>query len=473
MAGKAKIIISDFHMGAGFAPDNLLEDFDTDGKFAEFLGGIATESDAKKMDVELIVNGDLFEFLQVPALDAFDPQVVYPSETYHPTSEEDSVKKIGLIIKGHSTFFTALRDFINPKHPRRNITIIKGNHDVNLYWGAVQDSIRQEVDATGDRQALLAFEECQVSREGIYVEHGNQYLEPFNRFDNFEEPLDLDCPGELETPSGSAFVMDFLNDVEREKWWVDSVKPVTALVGYIFAIDFAFAARMLVNLLKVLPSLIVESFAVEDEAGTGAQLDDLRQQLEDEAQVAVMSERYAADEAFRREFDATLRQVLGDIARPAGGVLWATAEAAQGAKTTEEETAAGLLDDVLRQVAETKLAEEGVEVAVFGHTHNPLCERLEGGMYLNAGTWVWWRDFAGMGLEAWKEFYANPENFTQPHYLTYVRVDYDKDGRPQAQLLEYTGQLAIKCPSPPKCKLLAWLLELWTELVGWVGSFSE
>ena len=112
MARKAKIIVSDLHVGAGFAPDNPLEDF-TDDEFADFLGGIVTESDTKTMDVELIMNGDIVEFLQVPATDIFDPGTAYPPETYRPTSEEASADKMALIIAGHPTFFTALRDFVN------------------------------------------------------------------------------------------------------------------------------------------------------------------------------------------------------------------------------------------------------------------------------------------------------------------------------------------------------------------------
>jgi hypothetical protein len=247
---------------------------------------------------------------------------------------------------------------------------------------------------------------------------------------------------------------------------------VTALIWHIFAIDFEFAAWMLVNFLKVLPALIVETFAAEDDAGTGAQIDGLRQQLEDETQVAALGERYATDEAFRREFNATLHQVLWAVAVPPEGVSPATAEATQRTGTMGEETTARLQDIVLRQVAQTKLVEQNVEVVIFGHTHNPLCERLNGGMYLNVGTWVWWRNFAGMGLETWKEFYAHPEDFVQPHYLTYVRVDYDKKGRLQAQLLDYTGQLAIECPKPTKCKLLAWLAGLWVRFVEWFGSLS-
>jgi len=126
MAGKAKIIVSDLHIGAGFAPDNPLEDFGSDDEFAGFLGAIVAESDERAMDVELIANGDLVEFLQVPAVDTFDPRAAYPPEAYRSSSEEASAKKMALVIEGHPTLFAALRDFIHPVHPRRNITTALG-----------------------------------------------------------------------------------------------------------------------------------------------------------------------------------------------------------------------------------------------------------------------------------------------------------------------------------------------------------
>jgi len=450
MAGKAKIIISDLHLGAGFAPDNPLEDFVTDDEFAQFMGDIVAESDQAAMDVELIINGDMVEFLQVPAVDVFDPRAVYPPEVYRPSSEEASVRKMSLVIAGHPTLFAAMRGFINPAHPRRNITIIKGNHDVNLHWTAVQSRIREAVGATGDRQGLLTFEERRVTREGIYVEHGNQYTEKVSRFDDFEEPHDHERIGELAIPPGSNFVIDFFNDVEREKWWVDAVKPITALIWYGFALDFAFAARVLVNFLRAAPGLVVGSFAVEGEPDLGVQIDELRQRLEDENEVAALSERYAADESFRSEFNAHLARMLQASDTPPEFASLAPAEvAAEEADALERaRDIAEITDAALRRVAQAKIVQERAQVIVFGHTHRALCEQLDGGMHLNSGTWVWWRDFAGTDPETWKRFYSHPEEFTQPHFLTYVRVDYDQANQPHARVLDYTGQYIVECLPP-------------------------
>jgi len=249
MAGKVKIIVSDLHLGAGsFDLDegNLLEDFIVDKAFACFLDEMKKESETEGTDFELIIDGDMMEFLQAPAVDEFEPQRIYPPENYRSSSEEDSAKKVALIIEGHGTFFTALGEFIKPANPQRKVTIIKGNHDVNLYWPAVKERIRQAVYATGEERAkLLAFEEVCICREGIYVEHGNQYSDKVNRVDNFEKPLDPEREGQLAIPAGSRFVIEFFNQVEWEKWWVDSVKPMTALIWYALAIDFPFAAKTL------------------------------------------------------------------------------------------------------------------------------------------------------------------------------------------------------------------------------------
>jgi hypothetical protein len=74
-------------LGAG-PPDirqNPLEDFVADEDFAQFLETIRAESDRNHTEVELIINGDFFEFLQVPAVDGFDPHCTYPSEAYYDT----------------------------------------------------------------------------------------------------------------------------------------------------------------------------------------------------------------------------------------------------------------------------------------------------------------------------------------------------------------------------------------------------
>ena len=466
---KVKIIVSDLHLGAGFFDldtGNVLEDFIVDETFARFLHEMKEESENQGTDFELIMNGDVMEFLQAPALDQFEPRRAYTPENYRSSSEEDSAKKVDLIIKGHPMFFSALREFIKPAKPQRKVTIVKGNHDVNLYWPAVKERIRQAVYAIGEERAkLLAFEEVSINRESIYVEHGNQYAEKVNRVDNLEKPLDPEHEDQLAIPAGSQFVIEFFNQVEWQKWWVDSVKPMTALIWYALALDFPFAVKTLVAFLKVAPILIV-GMASEDDLR--AQAEQLVRELEDEARVQVLSQRYAEDEAFRREFNARVDRLLEAADAPP-----------EVARARVDETAAfnlgkSIIDNInsaLHRAAEVKARETGAEIVVFGHTHDPRCERLEsGGLYLNSGTWTWWRDFAEAGLDDWKEFYAAPQKFMDEHYLTYARIDYDDFGRPHGRVLDYSGHLVIECPEVVKPRswweaFVVWFIKAWEPLV--------
>jgi UDP-2,3-diacylglucosamine pyrophosphatase LpxH len=473
MADKVKIIVSDLHLGAGsFDLDggNVLEDFIVDETFARFLDEMKEESENQGTDFELIIDGDMLEFLQAPALDQFDPQRTYAPENYRSSLEEDSAKKVDLIVKGHPMFFAALREFIKPANPQRKVTIVKGNHDVELYWSAVKERIRRAVYATGaQRVELLTFKEVSLHREGIYVEHGNQYAEKFNRVDNFEKPLDPEREGQLALPAGSRFVIEFFNQVEREKWWVDSIKPMTALIWYALAIDFPFAVKTLVAFLKAAPTLIVGGLVAVGEEDLSVEAEQLVRELEDEAQLQALGQRYAEDETFRREFNARVSRLLEAADAPP--------EIAR-ARAIDESSAFNLgkriigeVNSALHQAAEAKAKETGAKIVVFGHTHDPLCERLEsGGLYLNTGTWTWWRDFAKAGPDDWKEFYAAPEKFMDEHYLTYARIDYDEFGRPHGRVLDYSGQLVIECPDVVRPRswweaLVAWFIKAWEPLV--------
>jgi UDP-2,3-diacylglucosamine pyrophosphatase LpxH len=400
MAGKFKIIVSDLHLGAGFAQaGNALEDFTQDAEFAQFLKEMREESDAEGMECELILAGDIMEFLQVPSFDEFDPTKIYPPEDYRSSSGEDSLKKVNLIIAGHPVFFTALRDFLNAASPIRRATIIKGNHDVNLHWMAVQDRIREAVGATGERRPLLTFEERCISREGIYVEHGNQYAERVNRFDSFEEPHNPADEDQLVLVPGSRFVIDFFSSVERERYWVDGVKPITSLIWYSFAFDFAFAVKVLVGFLKAALPLLLGSLPLKETPGP-SKTDKPGKMLKD------------------------LRDVQDLGIRKASAVTLARREVAK-------------VHSALHQAAEVKSREEGARVVVFGHTHVTLSEPLEtGGLYLNTGTWVWLRDFSDEDEATWRELFDHPESFTRDRRLTYARIDYDEEGQPWGRLIE-------------------------------------
>ncbi len=45
-------------------------------------------------------------------------------------------------------------------------------------------------------------------------------------------------------------------------------------------------------------------------------------------------------------------------------------------------------EEQLLQFAKKKIAEDGYDIVVMGHTHNPLLQKISGGIYANCGDWL-------------------------------------------------------------------------------------
>jgi UDP-2,3-diacylglucosamine pyrophosphatase LpxH len=315
------------------------------------------------------------------------------------------------------------------------MTLIKGNHDVNLYWPGVKKRLREILGATGRRASTLLFAERYVSRESIYVEHGHQYAEQLNRWDNFDDPRDQDNPDQLLYPPGSHFSIDFFNSVEREQAWADSLKPLTALAWYSLKWDFFFAARMLSTLARHVPII-----GIDTESNTDESPDRLCRQLSDGATCQELSERYRASLKFRRDFHMRIGQLLVPAASPPGVFAWpmppADESAAEIARTEIEEIHASM-----RRVAARIATTQSAQVVVFGHTHLPRIETLEDNITLvNCGSWQWLGGYNSSDVSAWQEMFTHPTQVLPRHRLSYTRIEYDEQDFPHARLLEFTGQ---------------------------------
>jgi len=89
---KVVLVISDLHLGAGKmikGKRNLLEDFHYDNELVDFLNYYSS-GDYQDIEVELVINGDFFDFLAVPYVEFYDDEF---------WSEKASLAKLKMILR--------------------------------------------------------------------------------------------------------------------------------------------------------------------------------------------------------------------------------------------------------------------------------------------------------------------------------------------------------------------------------------
>lgn len=468
---KLKFILSDLHLGAGFAGDggNRLEDFTADEEFVRLLQHILHESEQDQREIELIINGDFFEFLQVPATDDYRPGTIYPPEAYLDSSEPASIRRLSLITRGHRQVFNALSDFMHASQPQRRITIIKGNHDVHLFWPRVKSHLREILGASGTRSSLLLFAEEFVSREKIYVAHGHQFAEKMNSYHDHLDPRLSANPNQLFYPAGSHFVVSFFNQIEHTHWFVDSIKPLTALIWYALPWNFDFAAGMLASFIRHTPALVVSNFSPEN--GATLPPDTLLQSLEDAAERQKLAQQYANNPDFRLQFHRQIQQYLDDA-----GIAYKSATMPAEFEVDSDPLVMGRAEqtrqqNALRQAAEEMSRREGAKVVLFGHSHRPVCEQLpNGSLYINTGSWLGAQDLNNAPPEIWKALLTgNPSPASAAVCLPYARIEYDGHGNPSARLLDFANQNnPLQTPSSGPAP--AWLTRLFGRITASFGA---
>lgn len=214
---KIKIVVSDLHLGVGRLLEsgqlNQLEEFYFDEKFVEFLHYYSTGKFAD-YDVELILNGDIFNFLQVD----------YRGHYLTVDTESMTLEKIKRITDGHTLFFQAIKDFA--ALPNRTVTYIVGNHDQGMLWPAARKFLN-ELIATNVRYKNLVY-----FFDGVHIEHGHMH-EAANRLDprkfflkkELAEPI-------LNLPFGSHFFVEFVLKIKHSYPHVDKIRPFSRMIRW-------------------------------------------------------------------------------------------------------------------------------------------------------------------------------------------------------------------------------------------------
>jgi len=446
------LVVSDLHLSEGFdsatGKFSRLEDFWFGDAFARFLRyheGVRGQPRFGGRPWMLIINGDLFDFLQVVSLPEEDRLLrTIRDFTSHRdlsvnerdfglgTTAAESEWKLKQIARGHQHFFAALGWFVAHGN---HVTVLKGNHDVDLHWPQVQERFVAEVQRAYTRERLaldhgpalsaqevhdcLHFHPWFYYEPGrIYVEHGGQY-EALNHFRDYLNPVLPDDPTRIELPWGSLFVRYLFNRIELVHPFADNVKPVTRYVGWAFRTDPVGTIELLVthswvflrSFWNVARKTMAAVFRKGEAQVQSSKPEPLPLPAEVVAEIAALAQHRVG--AVWQEWIAsavqgllsllmaliTITFVVLAVLTLSGGLSWMTALYLGSAalayflgRGLKRSFASLIESDYLlgaaRGLERLLSPAHAVQYVVMGHSHHAALERMERSWYVNTGAWV-------------------------------------------------------------------------------------
>lgn len=428
-----RYIVSDLHVGDG----SELDDFTQDQNFKRFVD-LLTE----KRKAELIINGDFLDFANLNLEDESTRSFSRLGNT-----EDESLRKLDLILGGHPLVFDCLREFIASGH---RLVIIPGNHDIDLFWPRVWERVAERLGSPDGEH--LYFEFSGIYRAGgLYVEHGNQYFSD-SLFGNFTHPFLRDPKsGELrlERSWGSAFLPYFVSGMRARNPFVDNVKPVSTMVfmgmqqeSWWFRIRHAYKLIRFISRAGFPPFKEVRSPAIQVKVE-----EDSPRQFRKRLLLALTSFRGGRRSLLEgggldaldigSEIDSLEMEegLLGEPVEEEPEYIEAYEEAFNKAFPGKPDDGDPLpldplstREDILSvRARELLLSDQGIDTVIFGHDHRlysnqytPVVGGRKNKFYINTGTWIpiLFLTKAQKNL-SWKDL-ADDRHYHR--YLTYAEV---------------------------------------------------
>jgi UDP-2,3-diacylglucosamine pyrophosphatase LpxH len=490
-------VISDLHLGGAYAdpgtPGRGFRICTHAREVAAFIDALAAKP-VGPPKVELVVNGDLVDFLaETDSADKWEP-FTYDQAT--------AVQKLEAIMRRDRVVFDALGRFVAAGH---RLVILLGNHDIELAMPLVRLALAGAIGAErGADYEMVRYDEAYVVGDAL-IEHGNRY-DAWNAVshDGLQRLCALASRGQtadgsvFHAPAGSQLVAEMMNPVKEQYKFVDLLKPETgAVVPLLLALEPGFRKVLgRIALLAAKPQQAVRLKSSKPQSGTSdVGVADLGEPFGSDisATTSVASTPTNEDDAL----DAVLREKLGDSVADIKSVLEAVphADAFGGDISTFREfvdRSAGMMkllvstgkgdyhgrlqallsalrclqnDQTFDESIETdaayldaakSLATGGVRHVLFGHTHMAKNIPLpSGGAYVNSGTWADVMEFprqivSGSKDEALAALGDFIDTLTRGDFSsfalfrpTFVRLDVDASGRATPSLCRYTGPEAL------------------------------
>lgn len=403
------LVVSDMHLGEGLADTSvaMLRQIAQVGQaFSRFLAYYADHRDDER-PWRLIIAGDMIDFVRARL-------VAEKQRVGEIDGHERAVRALDRIIAAHADPFVDLARFVARGH---EVVILKGNHDVELHYEEIQVRLIEHLIGFEPHHGPGIQARVRFARwfwyEGdlVYVEHGNQY----DRFCSFEHVLEptVSAERELEEPIShrtfrafAGLVLGTMDVHGIDRWrmvdfarWLARLGPrVIARLAYTYFASVAW----LVGTRRRLGAAAVR--AREAHVGRFREVSQSFRLGEDVLQALdALRERPAGwrviDGIRMLYMDRILVGMAAALALvtlvvvPLPGLARGIALGVLGALTAGALILLARDRDVatppkLRRVAQRIQALTQVRYVVFGHSHVPADEPIDGGgTYFNTGSW--------------------------------------------------------------------------------------
>lgn len=229
-----RLVLSDLHLAEGSRPGKLnpFEDFFHDERFAELLAH-HTKQAGRDTEIELILNGDIFDLLKIRVNDRWPTSI----------TNEIAAEKLRQCLDGHPIFVRALREFL--AEPGRSLTYLPGNHDIDMWLPAPQELFRRYVapGEKGERVRFITSSDTYYLPEGIQIRHGHQF-ERIHRVDYRAMTRKRnDGEDEMILPWGAIWILEVLNPLKLFRSHVDKIQPLGRFMLWSTFLDPVFVFR--------------------------------------------------------------------------------------------------------------------------------------------------------------------------------------------------------------------------------------
>jgi len=247
-------VISDLHLGGYVAREgDARPDFRMCGqvgqrKLESFIRNVVLKSHTAECPAHLVINGDFVDFLaesesddeaaaDSPATSQFAPftrteagalaklrRILGPprqalARTRPAGPQSDSREDCWKV-------FDALADLVAT--PGTWLTILLGNHDLELAWPAALDELAQRIGAS-EGNVYIRTDGLPLILGELYIDHGNRH-DAWNRV-NYSALGRATKSGEshrFSAPMGSELVAKYMNRIKPGYSFIDLLKPETA-----------------------------------------------------------------------------------------------------------------------------------------------------------------------------------------------------------------------------------------------------